>query len=250
MPFPLKFKQDSRKNKIVHYSSGDPTLDELLGGGGYQRELIYLLYGDTKRITRVLLSTSVMLQKSLALGGFGEEVNVAWIGVNNIYNPYFISRIAVSQKLSPRKVLKNILISRAFKLDQIIELLENRLSNLERVKVLLISGINFLFQSNGKCDFEDLSSIINKIKKLVSKTKPLLIISISLNELNNFNPKRRNWFTHSDIVKVLIKNEERFVEYHLIDHPNLPVKRLLKWKPREPKKRKYPLRDMKLDIWF
>ena len=66
-----------RKNKRVPLvSSGDTTLDELLGGGGFQKDLIYLLYGDKKKTSNILLTTSVIAQKSFANGGLGENIKV------------------------------------------------------------------------------------------------------------------------------------------------------------------------------
>ncbi|MHA1391532.1 MAG: hypothetical protein ACTSQT_04750, partial [Promethearchaeota archaeon] len=59
-----------RKNKSVPLvSSGDSTLDELLGGGGFHKDLVYLLYGDKKKTSNILLTTSVIAQKSFANGG-------------------------------------------------------------------------------------------------------------------------------------------------------------------------------------
>ena len=38
------------------------------------------------------------------------------------------------------------------------------------------------------------------------------------------------------------------MEYVLVQHPYLPENRLLKWKPRTPKK-KVPLKNTTLDYW-
>ena len=155
LKFDSGLKLHKRNNRFPPISSGDKTLDELLSGG-FHKDLVYLLYGDKKLTTNILLTTSVIVQKSLSNGGLGEGIRVAFIDGNNRFNPYNVSKFAVSQTLSPVKVLKNILISRAFTWDQMVEILENRLSLLEDVKVVLISGITTLLKSYEKQTFEDL----------------------------------------------------------------------------------------------
>ena len=250
MPFDSGLRVYKKNNKIPLISSGDSTLDELLSGG-FRKDLVHLLYGDKKKTTEILLTTSVIVQKAFTNGGLGDGIKVAFVDGNNLFNPYNISKFAVSQHLSPRTVLENIIIARAFTWDQMIELLENRLSTLDHVKVVLISGITTLFQSYEKQTFEDLLKAINGIKQIMSKTKPLIIITAPLNEHSLFRPKGGKIISHFGNVLVLINDDERYVEYILVQHPFLPENRLLKWKPRTPKRKlSNPLRNTTLDSWF
>ncbi|MFX1477913.1 MAG: hypothetical protein ACFFCI_07255 [Promethearchaeota archaeon] len=229
-------------------SSGDTTLDELLSGG-FHRDLVYLLYGDKKLATNILLTTSVIAQKSPQRGGLGEGIKIAFIDGNNRFNPYNVSKFAVTQNLSPVRVLENILISRAFTWDQIVEILENRLSVLEDVKVVLISGITTMFEGYEKQTFEDLLRSVDGIKQILWKAKPLIIITAPLHENSLFRPKGGKILSHFGSVLVLINDDERYVEYDLVQHPYLPEKRLLKWKPRLSKK-KVPLKNATIDGWI
>lgn len=241
-----------KNNSLPPISSGDSTLDELLARGnkgGFHRELVYLLYGDKTVITNILLTTAVISQKSFTNGGVGEGIRVAFVDGNNRFNPYNVSKFAISQKLSPRRVLENILISRAFTWDQMVEILENRLSTLEDVKVVLISGITSLLKSYEKQNFEDLLRSIEGIKKILWKTNPLIIITAPLNDCSLFKPKGGKILSHFGNVLVLINDDERYIEYILVQHPFLPERRILKWKPRRPKK-KPPLKNATLDVWF
>lgn len=243
-----KVYQQNRRVPII--SSGDSTLNELLGGG-FHKDLVYLLYGDKKKTTNVLLTTSVISQKSFSNGGFGEGVKIAFIDGNNRFNPYDVSKFAVSLHLSPRTVLDNILIARAFTWDQMIELLENKISTLGQMKVVLISGITTLFQSYEKQTFEDLLRAIDGIKKILERTKPLIIITAPLNEYSLFRPKGGKILSHFGNVLALINDDERYVEYILVQHPFLPENRLLKWKPREPKRKlANPTKNTTIDCWF
>jgi len=229
-------------------SSGDNILDELLSGG-FHKDLVYLLYGDKKLTTNILLTTSVIVQKAFNNGGLGEGIRIAFIDGNNRFNPYNVSKFAVSQNLSPQKALENILISRAFTWDQMVEILENRLSILEDVKVVLISGITTLFEGYEKQTFEDLLRTIDGIKQMLWKTKPLIIITAPLHENSLFRPKGGKILSHFGSVLLMINDDERYVEYTLVQHPYLPENRLLKWKPRTSKK-KVPLKNATIDCWF
>ena len=81
-----------------HYSpisSGDVTLDKLLNGG-FHRNLVYLLYGDEKVVTNILLYTSVIVQQSSSNGGMGEGIKVAFVDGKNRFNPYNISKVILN----------------------------------------------------------------------------------------------------------------------------------------------------------
>jgi DNA repair protein RadA len=236
-----------KNNNISLISSGDSTLDELLSGG-FHRDLVYLLYGDKKLTTNALLTTAVIAQKAFTNGGIGEGIRIAFIDGNNRFNPYNVSKFAVSQNLSPQKTLENILISRAFTWDQMVEILENRLSRLEDVKVVLISGITTMFEGYEKQTFEDLLRTIDGIKQILWRTNPLIIITAPLHENSLFRPKGGKILSHFGNVLVMINDDERYVEYVLVQHPYLPENRLLKWKPRTSKK-KVPLKNTTLDYW-
>ncbi|MBN1802135.1 MAG: hypothetical protein JW891_11545 [Candidatus Lokiarchaeota archaeon] len=240
--------RSNKERSIV--PSGEKALDEILSGG-FHRELVYLIYGDKKRSASVLLSTSVEAQKACVNGGIGERAQVAFIDGTNRFNPYDISKYAVSQRLSPQRVLENILVARAFTWDQMIEILENRLSNLEGIKVLLVSGITCLLQNHDKRTFEDLLRAIGGIKKALEKSRPLIVLTAPLNEYSLFRPEGGKILAHFGSVLVLINDNERFTEYTLVQHPYLPERRILRWKPRRSKR---PLscttRNAKIDNWF
>ena len=118
---------NSRSEEPI-YSSGNKTLDQLLNGGFHQN-LLYLVYGNLKIITDILLKLSVE-----SFHKYGFEKKVVFIDGNNRFNPYRISSLAATLGLSPKKVLEHILIARAFTFEQIVELLENKLNNLEFIE--------------------------------------------------------------------------------------------------------------------
>ena len=130
----LKYKQS-----LPIYKTGDKILDNLLSGG-FRQDLIYLLYGDRKIIVDIIINTMVLSFKSR---NFSKRA--ALVDMNNRFNPYKISTLAAAEGLSPKAVLKNIIISRAFTFEQMVELLENKISELENINILGISGITTLW---------------------------------------------------------------------------------------------------------
>ncbi len=251
MSFRSGLKVYRRNKRVPLVSSGDSTLDELLGEGGFHKDLVYLLYGDKKKTSNILLTTSVIAQKSFANGGLGEKIRVAYIDANNRFNPYDVSKFSVSQNLSPKKVLEHIFIARAFTWDQMVELLENKLSKLEDIKVVLISGITTLFQDYKKQTYEDLLRAINGIKTILSKTKPLIILTAPLHQFSAYRPNGGKILSHFGSVLVMVNEDERYTEYVLVQHPYLPENRLLIWKPRIPKRNLAEIsKNTTLDTWF
>jgi len=233
----------NKKKMLPIYTSGDKTLDELLSGG-FQKDLLYLLYGNRKIIVDILLKTAVYSFKDINF-----TKRVAFIDGNNRFNPYLISKLAVSEGLSPRKVLENILISRCFTWDQMVELLENRISQLENIKIVMVSGITSLWPDNSQKTFEEMLAALNGIKKTVFKSDPLMILTAPLHESSEFKPKGGKYLAHFGSVLILIENKERCIEYNLIQHPSKPEQQLIRWKPKNSKK-KIPLKNTTIDEWF
>jgi len=235
MQFDSGLGEFEKKKSVPRILSGDEVLDEIIGGG-FHKDLIYLLFGDKKITSDILLKTSVFGQLRPNVQVLQNHIQIAFIDGNNRFNPYNVSKLAASLQLSPTKVLENILIARAFTWDQMVELLENRISQLENVKIVLISGITSLFPNYQKESFEGLLKAIGGIKHVLSTIKPLVVITAPLNIHSLFKPQGGKVLSHFGQVLVLITDTERNTEYVLVQHPSLPEKRVLKWKKRRPKR--------------
>ncbi len=252
-------EEHKKKGKLPIISSGNSTLDELLSGG-FRKDLLYLLCGDRKITSKILLETAVRFFKSQSVAlSSGEESSmygifkrrVAIVDGNNRFNPYTVSKLAVSLGLSPTKVLESVLISRAFTYEQMVELLENKVAELEQVGAVFISGITSLWPNYDQRTFEDLLRAIGGIKKVLEKLDPLIVITAPKNEYSDFKPVGGNILYHFGQVLVLIEDKKRYSDYRLIQHPSLPENRLIKWKPSKPKRGlKKPAKNATLDSWF
>ena len=180
---------------------------------------------------------------------------VAFIDAVNRFNPYRVSKLAVHNNLSPSKVLDSILISRAFTWHQVVELLENRLSQLENIKIVMISGITQFWPNYEQTSFQELLMAINGVKETLQKLDPLLIITAPIHQHSTFKPVGGHNLTHFGQVLVLIRSEERYDEYQLIQHPSRPEIILKRYHPSSKKHKRHRdaqhfLHNATLDKWF
>ena len=90
---------------------------------------------------------------------------IAWISGDNRFRPYRISKIAASLGLSPSRALENILISRVFSWENMVELLERKLPQLEDLKLIIISGLTTMIPDHEKKTMGELLTMIAGIKK-------------------------------------------------------------------------------------
>jgi hypothetical protein len=239
------FTELEKKKLLLSYSSGNKVLDEILNGG-FRQDLIYLLYGDKRTITTILQKTAVLTFKDRQF-----SKKVVYIDCNNHFNPYNISKLAVRETLSPVNVLKNILISRAFTWEQMVEVLENRISCLDNVKILMVSGLTAFWPDYELKSFEQLLQALSGIKHILFKTAPLIILTCPSNAYSEIKPQGGKYLAHFGNVLVAINRKERYIEYRLIQHPSLPEERIIERTPSSPKRgRKIPLKNATIDQWF
>ncbi len=76
-----------------------------------------------------------------------------------------------------------------------VEILENKITLLENIKILVIF-----------------------------KTNPLTLLTAPLNKHSEFRPQGGKYLAHFGNVLILITRKKRFIEYSLIQHPSMPEK--------------------------
>ena len=227
--------------------SGDSTLDSLLGGG-FLTGPNYFLYGPKNYLSRILMQTVVNSFLPKIDGGRAAH-HVAFIDGINRFNPYLISKLAVSKQLSPQYVLKRILVARAFTWNQMVEVLEEKLIDLqdECINLVVVSGMTTLFESisqevphnipYGKkpqlnsSAFHDLKSMISGLNRIIHKTKPIIILTGPLHSKSHFKPAGGHLISHFGGVVAGLHEKERFIDYTLDQHPFYPFRQIRYWKP-------------------
>jgi hypothetical protein len=250
MRFENGLKEYQKKQSYPKIPTGDETLDKLIGGG-FDGEIIYLLTGDKKLTTNILWKTSVNSQ--IVLNDEKEEQNtfIAYVDGFNRFNPYTISKYSLTRRLNPRTVLEHILISRAFTWEQMVEILENKVSDLEqKIDVLIIAGLTQFWNYEEKF-YQELWDAIRGIKKMVQKANPYIIITSSLNKYSEYKPEGGKSLQHFGQAHILIQKKETYAEYSILQHPYLKESTLKHYYPQKPKvNKREQVKNKKLDEWL
>lgn len=235
---------------ISPISSGDSKLDALLKGG-FIPGPIYFLYGPKKILSSILMKTAVNSLKKYEKDS--DSQSIAYIDGENHFDPYLISKFAVSNHINPSFVLKHIVVSRTFTWDQMVEVLHEKLSNLNEngINLVLVAGITSMFekmsQSNASSSnrqykgsrnhfslnskiFQDLKMMFFGLNKITERFKPIIILTGPLHSKSEYRPAGGHILSHFSGIIVGIHENHRFFEYSLDQHPFLPNQKKKLWK--------------------
>ena len=159
------------------------------------------------------------------LGGFGTHSKVGFIDCNFSFKPYFITRQALLVGLDASQVLENILISRAFTWENLVELLSERIEALDS-RLIIVSGLTDFFNPEIESSFQDLLRGIGKLKELVLKKKLVAIVTTGYAENSKYKPAGGRILSHFVTVMVEIKAASNRIEYRILkgDRPKKKVK--------------------------
>ena len=107
---------DKRRAEVFHVTTGSKNLNDLFGGKGIESRAItecYGAFGSGK--TQLGLTIAVNVQMPKEQGGVGGKA--VFIDTEGTFRPDRIRQIAEGIGANPEKVLKNILVARAFNSD-------------------------------------------------------------------------------------------------------------------------------------
>ena len=156
-----------KRRKDVHYiTTGSKNFDGLLGGRGVESRAIteaYGAFGSGKTQLGLTLAVHVQLPKEQG-GANGKAV---FIDTEGTFRPERIKQIAEGIGAQPDKVLKNILVARAFNSDHQMLLLD-RISELikegEPIRLLIIDSLTAHFRAefSGRGQLADRQQRLNR----------------------------------------------------------------------------------------
>ena len=156
-----------KKRQDVHYiSTGSENLNKLLGGKGIESRAMteaYGAYGSGKSQLGFVLAVNVQLPKEKG-GANGKAVVIDTEGT---FVPSRIRQIAEGIGANPEKVLKNILIARAFNADHQILLLD-KITELikegEPIRLLIVDSLTAHFRAefSGRGQLADRQQKLNR----------------------------------------------------------------------------------------
>ncbi|MBW6442607.1 DNA repair and recombination protein RadA [Patescibacteria group bacterium] len=157
----------AKKRESIHYiTTGSESLNALLGGRGITSRAIteaFGAFGSGK--TQLGLTLAVNVQLPPEKGGVSGKC--VFIDTEGTFRPSRVKQIAEHLGANPEKVLKNILVARAFNSDHQILLLDKvseMIKNGEPIKILIIDSLTAHFRAefSGRGQLADRQQRLNR----------------------------------------------------------------------------------------
>lgn len=227
-----------RRRKDVHYiTTGSKNLDGLLGGKGVESRAIteaYGAFGSGK--TQLGLTLAVNVQLPVEQGGANGKT--VFIDTEGTFRPDRIKQIAEGIGADPAKVLKNILVARAFNSDHQILLLDKiseMIKNGEPIRLVIIDSLTAHFRAefSGRGQLADrqqrLNRYLHNLMKLAEQHNLVVYITnqVMANPAMMFGDPTTaiggNIVAHASTYRMYLrrgKGGSRVAK--MIDSPNLP----------------------------
>jgi len=157
---------EQKRKDLAHITTGSKNLDNLLGGKGIETKSIteaFGAFGSGK--TQLALSLAVGVQLPEERGG--AEGKAVYIDTEGTFRPERVRQFAEGIGANPDKVLKNILVARAFNsdhqmllLDKVSELIKNG----EPIRLLIVDSLTAHFRAeySGRGQLADRQQRLNR----------------------------------------------------------------------------------------
>jgi DNA repair protein RadA len=226
-----------KRENINNITTGSDSFDKLLGGKGVESKSIteaYGAYGSGK--TQLGLSLAVNCQLPLEKGGANGKV--IFIDTEGTFRPSRIRQIAEGMGANPEKVLKNILVARAFNSDHQMLLLE-KVSDLiksgEPIRLMIIDSLTAHFRAefSGRGQLADRQQKLNKYMHDLMKIAETHNLAVYVTNQVMANPAQLfgdpttaiggNIVGHASTYRIYLRRGKQGSRVaKLVDSPNLP----------------------------
>lgn len=229
---------DKRRADVHYITTGSKNLDGLFGGKGIESRAItecYGAFGSGKTQLGLTLTVNVQLPKEQG----GSEGKAVYIDTEGTFRPDRIKQIAEGVGANPEKVLKNILVARAFNsdhqillLDKITEMIKE---NNEPIKLVVIDSLTAHFRAefSGRGQLADRQQKLNKYLHHLMKLAEQHNVAIYVTNQVMANPAMMfgdpttaiggNIVGHASTYRVYLRRGKQGTRVaKMIDAPNLP----------------------------
>jgi DNA repair protein RadA len=231
----LEFSE--KRKEVTYITTGSKNLDNLLGGKGVETKSIteaFGAFGSGK--TQLALALTVNVQLPAEQGGANGKA--VFIDTEGTFRPERIRQLAVRYNANPDKVLKNILVARAFNSDHQILLLDKiaeLIKNGEPIKLIVIDSLTAHFRAefSGRGMLADRQQKMNKYLHNLMKLAESYNIAVYVTNQVMADPAQMfgdptkavggNIVAHASTYRMYLrrgKKDSRVAK--LIDSPNLP----------------------------
>lgn len=228
----------AKKRANVNYiTTGSKNLDELLGGRGVESKSIteaYGAFGSGK--TQIGLSLAVNVQLPLDKGG--AEGKCVFIDTEGTFRPERVKQFAEGINANPEKVLKNILVARAFNSDHQMLLLEKvgeMIKSGEPIRLMIIDSLTAHFRAeySGRGQLADRQQKLNRYMHDLMKLAETHNLAVYVTNQVMANPAQLfgdpttaiggNIVGHASTYRLYLRRAKQGSRVaKLIDSPNLP----------------------------
>jgi DNA repair protein RadA len=228
---------DKRRKDVRYITTGSKNLDELLGGKGIESRAITEFYGGFgSGKSQAAFTLAVNTQLPISAGGASGKA--VFIDTEGTFRPDRIRQIAEGIGANPEKVLKNILVARAFNSDHQILLLD-KIAELvkegEPIKLMVIDSLTAHFRAefSGRGQLADrqqkLNRYLHSLMKLAEHHNLAVFVTnqVMANPAMMFGdpttPVGGNILAHASTFRLYLRRGKAGSRVaKLIDSPNLP----------------------------
>jgi len=231
------FEYAKKRADVVNITTGSKNLDSLLGGKGLESKAIteaFGAYGSGKTQLGSTLAVNVQLPKEKG----GANGKCVFIDTEGTFRPQRIKQIAEALGANPEKVLKNILVARAFNSDHqvlLIEKISEMVKNGEPIKLLIVDSLTAHFRAEfaGRGQLADRQQRLNRYMHSLMKLAEQYNLAVYVTNQVMSNPAQLfgdpttaiggNIVGHASTYRMYLrrgKKDSRVAK--LIDSPNLP----------------------------
>jgi len=233
-----------KRSNTSFISTGSKAVNELLGGRGLESRAIteaFGAYGSGK--TQLGLSLAVNVQLPVESGGANGKC--VFIDTEGTFRPARIKQIAESLGANPEKVLRNILVARAFNSDHQMLLLERvgeMIKEGEPIKLVIVDSLTAHFRAEfaGRGQLADRQQKLNRymhdLMKLAETYNLVIYVTnqVMTNPAQMFGdpttPIGGNIVGHASTYRMYLRRGKKGSRVaKLVDSPNLPDNETIFW---------------------
>lgn len=233
-----------KRSNVSYITTGSKNVDELLGGRGIESRAIteaFGAYGSGK--TQMGSTLAVNTQLPLEKGGANGKC--VFIDTEGTFRPARIKQIAEGIGADPEKVLKNILVARAFNSDHQMLLLEKvgeMIKDGEPIKLVIVDSLTAHFRAEfaGRGQLADRQQKLNRYMHDLMKLAETYNLAVYVTNQVMSNPAQMfgdpttpiggNIVGHASTYRMYLRRGKKGSRVaKLIDSPNLPDNETIFW---------------------
>ncbi len=226
-----------KREDVTYITTGSKAFDELLGGKGIESRAIteaFGAYGSAKTQLGSTLAVNVQLPEENG----GANGKCVFIDTEGTFRPARIKQIATALGANPDKVLKNILVARAFNSDHQMLLLEKVTELIkagEPIKLIIVDSLTAHFRAeySGRGQLADRQQKLNKYMHQLAKIGEQHNLAVYVTNQVMSNPAQMfgdpttaiggNIVGHASTYRIYLRRGKKDSRVgKLIDSPSLP----------------------------